>query len=62
MPKDVRYAVKRGRKYLVDIHPNETYNPIRSRLQWATGTCRAKLAQSGETNRCISNLILCAAT
>ena len=27
MPKDVRYAVKRGRKYLVDIHPNETYNP-----------------------------------
>ena len=27
MPKDVRYAVKRGRKYLVDIHPNERYNP-----------------------------------
>ena len=27
MPKDVRYAVKRGLKYLVDIHPNETYNP-----------------------------------
>lgn len=27
MPKDVRYAVKRGRKYLVGIHPNVRYNP-----------------------------------
>ena len=27
MPKDVRYAVKRGKKYLQGVRPNEDYNP-----------------------------------